>query len=91
MIAYHKLSQIIAYDEKISHDEALWIKIRLLITMCAKPTSVRITAYISKEYAANLEKWAAKENRTISNLAATILQAAIESNLKNDTLKENNT
>ena len=56
--------------------------------MTSRYTSIRVTAYIPKEYAALLEKWASVENRTISNLAATILQAAIDSKYGTDKTKE---
>ena len=52
------------------------------MSMCAKYTSARITAYIPKDASDFLEKWAVSENRTISNLAATILLTAIETKQK---------
>lgn len=45
--------------------------------MGGKRVSARITAYIPPDKAKLLEGWAASENRTVSNLAATILLAAI--------------
>lgn len=46
--------------------------------MGGKRVSARVTAYLAPDKAKFLEQWAASENRTVSNLAATILLAAIE-------------
>lgn len=46
--------------------------------MGGKRVSARITAYLPPEAAKQLEQWAASENRTVSNLAATILINALE-------------
>jgi hypothetical protein len=43
-----------------------------------KPTSTRITAFVPPEVAEVLKEWAKSENRTMSNLAATILLNAAE-------------
>lgn len=46
--------------------------------MGGKPTSTRITAFVPPEVAEVLKEWAKSENRTMSNLAATILLNAAE-------------
>ena len=46
--------------------------------MGGKPISTRITAYVPPDAAKKLEEWAKSENRTVSNLAATILLKAVE-------------
>ena len=46
--------------------------------MGGKATSARVTAYLAQEAAKVLEEWAKSENRTVSNLAATILLNAVE-------------
>jgi hypothetical protein len=43
-----------------------------------KPTSIRITAFVSAEVAEVLKERAKSENRTVSNLAATILLNAVQ-------------
>jgi hypothetical protein len=48
------------------------------MVMGGKATSARVTAYLAQEAAKVLEEWAKSENRTVSNLAATILLNAIE-------------
>lgn len=50
--------------------------------MGGKRISARITAYLPPEDAKFLEAWAAGENRTVSNLAATTLLAAIKEKQK---------
>ena len=52
--------------------------------MGGKRVSARITAYLAPDKAKLLESWAARENRTVSNLAATILLAAIEEKLASE-------
>lgn len=47
--------------------------------MGGKRTSARVTAYVPPETATELEEWAKTENRTVSNLAATILENAVQS------------
>lgn len=46
--------------------------------MGGKVTSTRITAFVPPEIAEVLKEWAKAENRTVSNLAATILLNAVE-------------
>ena len=46
--------------------------------MGGKPTSTRITTFLPPEVASVLKQWAKSENRTVSNLAATILLNAVE-------------
>lgn len=41
------------------------------------PSRWRITAYLPEEMQKAIEEWAAEENRSVSNLAATILINAI--------------
>ncbi|MBD2194970.1 MULTISPECIES: ribbon-helix-helix domain-containing protein [Calothrix] len=57
--------------------------------MGGKPTSTRVTAFVSPEVAQVLKEWAKSENRTLSNLTATILLNAAEArqiNQKNATI-----
>jgi metal-responsive CopG/Arc/MetJ family transcriptional regulator len=42
------------------------------------PSRWRVTVYLPEEMQKALEQWAAKENRSTSNLAATILIGAIK-------------
>ncbi len=42
------------------------------------PSRWRITAYLPEDMQKAIEEWAAEENRSISNLAATILINAIK-------------
>jgi CopG-like RHH_1 or ribbon-helix-helix domain, RHH_5 len=52
--------------------------IELVICEDVMPSRWRVTVYLSEEMQKALEKWAAAENRSTSNLAATILIAAIK-------------
>lgn len=52
--------------------------------MGGKRVSARITAYLSPDRAKFLESWAASENRSVSNLAATILLRAIEEKIASE-------
>jgi CopG-like RHH_1 or ribbon-helix-helix domain, RHH_5 len=49
----------------------------------AKPTSTRVTTFVPPEVAEVLREWAKSENRTISNLTATILLNAAETRQTN--------
>lgn len=42
------------------------------------PSRWRVTAYLSEDMLREIEQWANEENRSISNLAATILINAIK-------------
>lgn len=57
------------------HHEVAFI---FFMIMGGKATSARVTAYLPQEAAKVLEEWAKSENRTVSNLAATILLNSIE-------------
>lgn len=52
--------------------------------MGGKRVSARITAYLPPDRAKFLERWAASENRTVSNLAATIILNAIEEKIASE-------
>ena len=49
-----------------------------MVFKMGKRVSARVTAYLPEDKAKFLETWAGSENRTVSNLAATILLTAIE-------------
>ncbi|MEP0812684.1 hypothetical protein [Coleofasciculus sp. FACHB-SPT9] len=46
------------------------------------PSRWRITAYLPEDMQKAIEQWAVEENRSISNLAATILINAIKEHMR---------
>lgn len=54
------------------------IAVTLLFNVGGKPSSTRITTFVPPEVGDILKEWAKSENRTVSNLAATILLNAVE-------------
>lgn len=52
------------------------------------PSKWRITVNLPEDIQKALEKWAASENRSVSNLAATIIIKAMEEHQKQEDLQE---
>ena len=52
--------------------------IRLMSCICLMPSRWRVAVYLNEEMQKALEQWATDENRSVSNLAATILIKAIK-------------
>ena len=52
--------------------------IRLLSFISLMPSRWRVAVYLNEEMQKALEQWAGEENRSVSNLAATILMKAIK-------------
>lgn len=52
--------------------------IKLLSSISLMPSKWRVAVYLNEEMQKALEQWAGEENRSVSNLAATILMKAIK-------------
>lgn len=52
--------------------------IKLLSSIALMPSRWRVAVYLNEEMQKALERWAGEENRSVSNLAATILMKAIK-------------
>jgi plasmid stability protein len=54
------------------------IKLKTIDELKPMPSRWRVTAYLPEDMQKAIEGWAAEENRSVSNLAATILINAIK-------------
>lgn len=56
----------------------------LASSMEEMPSKWRVTVYLGEEWQKELERWAADENRSVSNLAATLLIEALKDKRQKD-------